>query len=131
MAVELKDDGDIDVVSDADLVPGGDKDTSYNVRHITIEKNREIVAKNTKPIPNRRTHVMEPTTDWQAVNDDLLDYAISDWRGIVAKGEPLPCTRENKMKLDALRRDALLQKSGLNEVQAAPERRAESFRPVA
>lgn len=128
MAVEIRDDNEILTVRDADLVADGDAETTYDLRTITLEKNREIVKRHTKKVPNKRSHVMEDKVDWEAVTDDLLDWAIADWKGIVSKGQPLPCTLENKKRLDGVRRDAILQRAGMNEVQAAPERRAESFR---
>jgi hypothetical protein len=127
MALELKTDDDITTVSDADLVAGGDPETSYDIRHITPQKHREIVKQNTKKVPNRRSHAMEEVTDWVALQDALVDYAIAKWTGIVYKGQPLPCERENKLRLDAGRRMAILDRAGMNEVQAAPERRSESF----
>jgi hypothetical protein len=66
--------------------------------------------------------------DWEAVSDDLLDYVIAGWSGIIAKGEPLPCVKVNKLLLDGPRKTAILERAGMNEIAAAPERRAESFR---
>jgi hypothetical protein len=35
----------------------------------------------------------------KAVQEDRYDYNIVDWEGIVMDGQPLPCTRENKLFL--------------------------------
>jgi len=131
MALELKQVGDLITVCDADLVPDGDKDTTYSIRHLTIEKNRELRRKHTKRKPNPRTHVMEDETDEYALSDEQFDYALADWKGVVAGGEAVPCTRDHKMLLDGLRRDAILRKAGLNEIAAVGEARKESFRSVA
>lgn len=131
MALNLKTLEAVDEVNDSDLVPEGDRETSYKIRHITIEKNREVVREHTKKVPNRRTHQPDNVTDWEAVGDALLDYALVDWSGVVANGKSVPCTTENKMLLDGVRRAALLERAGMNEVQAAPERREQSFRAPA
>ncbi len=36
-----------------------------------------------------------------AVTDDVLDYVIQDWRGVLSPlgGAEVPCTRDNKLKL--------------------------------
>jgi hypothetical protein len=130
LALELKTADDEVVVSDADLVAGGDKDTSYTIRFLTIEKNRELVKQHTKKVPNRRTHQMEDDTNWEAVSDAQFDYVLKDWKGVRVKGADVPCVPQFKQLVDGTRRGALLVKAGLNEVMAAPERRAESFREV-
>lgn len=127
MALELKKADTITTVTDAELVPEGDKDTTYQVRHLTTEKHREIEKQNTKMVPNKRTHQREPELDADAFTEDLIDYIVAGWSGVVANGEPLPCTREYKLLLDAARKRALLVYAGSNEIVAAPERRAESF----
>lgn len=131
MALELKTADDITTITDAELVPEGDKETSYDLRHLTTEKHREIVKANTSKVPNKRTHQRDDVVDWEAVSDDLLDYAIAGWSGIVSKGEPLPCVKANKLLLDGPRKSAILERAGMNEIAAAPERRAESFRDPA
>lgn len=118
------------VTDDALGVQGGDKDTSYTLRPLTRETYREIIQRHTKKVPNRRTHQMDEVTDHPAAGDDLLDYAVVAWSGILLGGAEAPCTRENKLKLDLPRASALLDKAGLGEVTSfgAAERRAESFR---
>jgi len=130
MALELKSEGDLSVVSDADLVADGDKETTYTLQHLTTEKHREFVRKHTSKVPNKRSHQMEERTDWEKVSDDLLDYVITAWSGIVAKGSALECVRVNKLLLDGPRKTAILDRAGMNEIAAAPERRAESFRKI-
>jgi hypothetical protein len=130
MALELKTDDDLSTITDADLVPDGDKDTTYQVRHITTEKHRLVVKAHTTKVPNKRTHQRDDVVDWDGVSDELLDYAIAGWTNVVAKGVPLDCTLAHKMRLDGPRKTALLEYAGMNEVAAAPARKAESFRPV-
>jgi hypothetical protein len=115
--------------SDLDDVAGGDPGTVYTVRQITPDINRALAEKNTIKVPNRKTHRMDSEVDNVALLDDLIDYAILDWTGILDNGEPAPCTRENKVLLDQPRKLALLSVSGLN--RKAAEVRAESFRQPA
>jgi hypothetical protein len=118
-------------VKDSDLedVSGGDPGTVYTVRQISSDINKELSAKNTTRTPNRRTHRMDSDVDNVALLDDLIDYALLEWTGIVDDGQPAPCTRENKLRLDMPRKLALLSVAGLN--QKAAEVRAESFRESA
>ncbi len=127
MALELKTDEDITDVTDAELMPDGDKGTVYKVRHITTDRHREITKQHTTKIPNKRTHLRDDVVDWEAVSDALLDFALAGWEGVTLKGEPVPCVWENKNRLDGPRKAALLQMAGMNEVAAAPERRAQTF----
>jgi hypothetical protein len=97
---------------------------------LTTAKHREIQRANTKKVANR-ARGMEDYTDWPKVVDDLVDYVIVAWAGVVDKGEPAPCDREHKLRLDAPTKDALLERAGLNEIVAAGEQRAASFRQPA
>ena len=129
MPVELKDADDRIIVKDSEVVQDGDPDTTYTLQPLFVETHREITRVHTEHVLNKRTHQREPRINWEAVADDLIDHVLVDWVGIVHKGQPLPCERVYKLKLDAARRDALLEKAGYNEVLKSPqERRAESFR---
>ena len=129
MPVQLQDADDVITAKDSELagVTDGDPETVYTLRPISVEDHRAITKQHTKEVVNRRTHQKESEVDWGAVNDDVLDFVLRDWTGILRKGRPAPCTRENKLKLDAPRRQALSDVAGLNQVQRAPEVRAESF----
>jgi hypothetical protein len=118
---------------DSELLSGGDPDTTYTLRPLTTEKHREIVRLHTRKEPDRRTRAMQDVTDWAAVTDDLVDYVVASWIGILDGAEPAACTRENKMRLDAPTKDALLERAGLNEIvkpRDAEDREA-SFRQSA
>lgn len=131
MALKLQTGDDTTDVCDADLVADGDKEAVFTVRHLTVQKNREIVKQHTKQISNRRTHQMDDVTDWEAVADAQFDYVLVDWKGVYVNGEPVPCTKDYKALVDGARRTALMVKAGMNEVAAAAEVRAESFPPLA
>jgi hypothetical protein len=123
MALELKNEEDTWTISDAELLAGGDKDTSYTVRRLTLDKHREITKKHTKPATYRKAE----RRDEAKIQDDLFDYVLTGWKGVIAKGAPLPCTWEYKRLIDTARRIALLDEAGMNDVAAAEGARAESF----
>lgn len=131
MPLNLKTDDDVTPVLDSDLVLDGDKGTTYFVRHLTKDKHREIVAQHTKKVPDKRTHQRVDKTDWDAVSDALLDYALTKWEGVQVAGVDVPCEMTFKKLLDAARATAILERAGMNEIAAAPERREESFRTTA
>jgi hypothetical protein len=128
MALNLLD-GDRKIeVRDCDLkdVDGGDEATVYVVRQIPPAVNREYGKRHTTQVINRKSGSREPVVDSMGLVDDLLDYALIEWRGVLMKGEPAPCTRELKDLLDYPRKVALLGVAGLNQVDT--EARDHSFR---
>jgi hypothetical protein len=131
MAISLLDDSARLQVKDSDLdeVSGGDPGTVYTVRQIPPQINRELAKKHTERPINKRTGQRESVVDNVSLLDDLVDYALVDWSGILLKGEKAPCTRENKLLLDYQRKVALIGIAGLNQIAA--EVRAESFRQPA
>lgn len=132
MALKLQKDDATITVKDDDLgVPNGDAEVTYTVRTLTREKYKEIIAGQTKRKPNPRTRAMEDVTDWAAVSEDLIDYALVGWTGILWEGEPAPCEREMKLRLDAARAAALLDRAGTNQLAEAVERKTQSFRAPA
>jgi len=133
MAVQLLDSDDRIAVKDSELtgVTDGDPETTYLIRPIAVDDHRRIVKAHTTDVVNRRTHQKEPQVDWAAVNDDILDFVLVDWTGIHLKGQPVACSREYKLKLDGVRRQALADVAGMNQIARAPEVRAESFREPA
>lgn len=132
MARVLRPDGDTIQITETDLpeLDQPDKDARYTLRVFTQEKYRELETANTTKVINKRTHQSEPKLDDRGFSDDLVDWAIADWSGIVdGTGAPLPCTREYKLRLDGFVRAAIIRRAGANEVaQTGEERKAESFR---
>ncbi len=128
MPVQLLDPDKQITVKDSELedVSDGDPETTYTVRQIPPEVNRDITKRSTSHPPNRRTGSRETVVDHFAVFDDLLDYALIAWSGILDRGEPAPCERAYKMRLDVARKAALLSRAGVNEVVAL--QKAHSFR---
>lgn len=122
------------VVKDADIpgVPDPDKDATYTLRPIAKEQQRAIETANTHwEVTNKRGQEKEPVLDVGALTDDLLDYALLSWTGIIYEGQPLPCVREHKLKLDNVRTMGLLRVARSNPIERAPEVHAASFREPA
>lgn len=128
MALQLLDEGNRIEVKDSELddVKDGDADTVYVVRQIPPAVNKEIGKRHTTTPINRQSGQRDRVIDHAAFMDDLLDYALVDWRGILLKGNPVPCVREHKLLLDMPRKLALLGVAGLN--RSASEDRDRSFR---
>jgi len=132
VALQLIDESDTLTVKDSDLpdVPDGDPDVVYTLRPISTETHRELAKKHTSHPINPRTHQKEDRLDGVALADDLFDYALVGWSGILWKGQPAELTRANKMKIDALRKSSMLGLAGLNQIARQPEVKAESFPAV-
>lgn len=133
MALELLTEDDRITVKDTDLesVSDPDKDAYYVLRPLTPEKSRALRKSHTTYVINKRTHAKEPQVDDDAFADDLIDYVLVDWGGMVSKGQPLPCDRAYKLRLDFVRKAALLGIAGGNRTEREQERHAESFRQPA
>lgn len=129
MAFEVLKDSDQTEVCDTDLagVPNGDPEVFYTIRKLDPKTHKAIVKKHTTYEFVRGVGRVEKT-DGTAATDDILDYVLVGWRGVLLHGDPAPCTREWKLGgLDLTRAAALIDLATANLV-SAPERRAESFR---
>ena len=125
MALQLKTESHTWWVTDKDVFPsGGDSETKYEIRRLTLDKYREIAKSHTKRANYRKPEYR----DEEATQDDLFDYVLVNWSGVVIDGQPVPCEWEHKRLLDVPRRVALLDLAGMNEIAAEEDARAESFR---
>lgn len=125
MAIRLLSDSDQITVRDSDIIHGGDTETSYVLRKITPEKQRELLKKHTRSGNNRRGE----TLDIEALQQDQIDYVLVSWEGVLDNGQPAECSRANKVNgLDMARRLALIEHAGMTDIVAAAEGRATSFR---
>jgi len=129
MALNLLDGTKRIEVKDSDLpdVEGGDPETVYIVRQIPPDVNRQLSQKHTTRPINRRTGQRENVVDNLALVDEMVDWALVDWRGILLNSTPVPCTSEYKQLLDYNRKVGLLSIAGLNQVAQEGSREA-SFR---
>lgn len=98
-------------VTDAELVKDGDHGTAYTLRHILPAERRIIAEKNTSRRANRQTASMQDVVNHIGILEDLVDHAVVDWSGILADGQPAPCTREYKLLLDGFRIEAILERA--------------------
>lgn len=124
------DDATFDVREDElDDVQHADAEVVYVLRELTTTKWREIKRQHTRKVPNKVTKQMEEVTDQEAFADDITDYVLVDWRGIVERGGvPAPCTRDNKLRLDGIIKAALVARAGLTQIVQAADHRDSSFR---
>lgn len=127
MALKLLSDEDRIAVVDAELVEDGDPATSYTLRKMTPLTQRQIIKKNTKAGNYKRGE----TIDSYGVMDDQLDHVLIAWTGVTLDGRDVPCTRENKLLLDAYRIQKLLERALVADVVALEDARSASFRPTA
>jgi hypothetical protein len=118
-------------VRDVDLpdVASPCEDVTYTVRQMSPAIAREMAKKHTKRRPNSTTHRMEEILDREALGEDVIDYVLVNWTGVLMPdGTPAPCTAEHKSQgLDGARKIALANIAGSNAVREA-EARADSFR---
>ena len=125
MAVHLLNEDTEITVTDVDLVGEvGDASTTYTVRKLTPVRQREFRRKHTRQANFKR----QESVNWDAVADDQIDYLLVSWTGIVDRGQPVPCERQYKLRLDQVRKAALLDKAGLSDVVAEEEAKDASFR---
>jgi hypothetical protein len=132
MAKKIEEGDEQFTVTDAKLVQDGDSETTYTLRRLTRAQHREIQKQNTEKVINKRTHQREDQVDWAGVTDDLVDFVLVGWDGVVIRGGPAPCDRHHKLLLDNPTTEAILERAGLNEVTGASaddrETRDASFR---
>lgn len=91
----------IEIVEDQETFELEIGDSVLTLRRFDSEVYKKIEKKHTKREKNYRTGQVIKDVDEYAVNLDLLDYMIIDWRGIKSPttGEDVPCTKEVKQKL--------------------------------
>ena len=118
-------------VRETDLpdVTQADPSVVYTVRPLGTEKFRELHRAHTKKVLNKRTGQREDDHDAEGFADAVCDFVLVGWVGVVDHGEPAPCTRENKMRLDGQVKTGLIAVAGLNRLDA--DDTARSFRPPA
>jgi len=118
-------------VKDSDL-PGvqvGDPGTVYTIRQIDTPTHVGFIKDCTEDKGfDRQTHQRKRELNGPKLSDTLLDYVLTDWSGVVFRGQPVPCVLEHKTKLDAIRKAAILEVAGLNTVESPAAVQAQSFR---
>ena len=65
-----------------------------------VRLNHTRTTSEIKLVEGRREVVKVEDADETAIALDLIDHLVLDWEGLMGEdGEPLPCTRENKLAL--------------------------------
>jgi|SRR5689334_2467228 len=110
------------------LMEDGKPSVVITYRPISTEEYREAERRNTKRKPATRGEPAREVTDWNTLQDDLVDYAIRGWRGVVgADGKPLDCIRVAKVALDGAIKNEIFALAMKGEAVDS----AESFRATA
>ena len=91
----------IEIVEDQETFELEIGDSSLTLRRFDSEVYRKIEKKHKKKEKNYRTGQKIKEVDEYAVNLDLLDYMVVDWRGVRSPttGEDVPCNKDMKAKL--------------------------------
>lgn len=132
MALHLLSDSDRITVTDADLVEDGDPGTTYTLRPVSRGLYQRVSEKHAVRFGGRRGLKLDEQIAFSvAINEELLDFALVEWSGILINGQPAPCDASHKTLLDGPRVQALLGKAGVNQIQLSEEAKAASFRSPA
>ena len=99
------------------------------LRPISKAKQRSVIQRFTEKILNPKTRGMDEVTDWETVQDELADYCIIGWTGLVGGDDlPLQCVREAKIALPVELSNEIVKRASVGE---GVDVQAESFRPTA
>lgn len=98
------------------------------LRPISQTKYRQVEAEHTERRLNKKSRQMEDVTDWAAVQDALVLYAVQGWRGILgADDQPIACVPDAKLALPGDLKNELMQRA----LQGEAVDTAASFRATA
>jgi len=91
----------IEIVEEQETFEHPVGDSTLILRRFDSEVYRDIEKRHTKRQKNLRQGGWIEEQDSYAINADLLDYMVVDWRYVRSPvlNEDVPCTRENKLKL--------------------------------
>lgn len=111
------------------LDANGDPEIVVHLRPISPSKSREVEREHTRRQLNKQSRAMEEVVDWEAVQDDLIAFAIHSWKGLVgADDQPLQCVLDAKLGLPGDLKNDLLKRAMQGEAVNSP---AASFRATA
>jgi hypothetical protein len=114
---------------DLGVAPPIDDEAVYTLRPITVEYARRVYKTHTHQELNRRTHQKDDHVDTVAAVNDLLDYCLVAWAGVVDRGQPVACVLANKLRLPSNIQTALIELA--QQGQVTPEATSASFRQPA
>ncbi len=119
--------------TDLELDIKPDAEAVYYLRPLTVEVVRQASKDHTTVTFSRRTHKREEETDHLAVNNALVDYAITRWEGVRNGADPAPCDLAHKLKLPIDVQRALIERAQVGQTAADQEasfRQPAPVRPV-
>lgn len=98
-------------------------DSTIYYRRFSSDVYREIERRHTRRRGNDRAGQPIVDIDHGKINDDVLDYTITDWKDVIhpVTKEPLPCSREWKLKLPASVRLQVIQSADAEKTIGASE----------
>ena len=91
----------IEIVEEQETFEYAAGDSTLVLRRFDSEVYRDIEKRHTRRQKNLRQGGWIEEQDTYAINADLLDYMVVDWKDVKSPttGDDVPCTRENKLKL--------------------------------
>jgi len=91
----------IEIVEEQETFEYAVGDSTLILRRFDSEVYRDIEKRHTRRQKNLRQGGWIEEQDTYAINADLLDYMVVDWKDVKSPttGDDVPCTRENKLKL--------------------------------
>ena len=94
----------------------GQPSVVITLRPISQTKYRQICQEHTERLLNKKTRAMEEVTDWDAVQDALVAYAVQAWTGILgADDHPLQCVLDAKLGLPGDLKNEIVQRASQGE----------------
>jgi len=117
------------VLTDSEGQPLQDREgqpVMFKLRPIAERHRYDVERKHTKRTPGGNGFPPSEKTDWDAYRNELTDYAIVSWTGVIgADDKPLPCVYEAKMALQPVQKNDVIKRA--TEGEAVDD----SFRPSA
>ena len=91
----------IEIIEDQETFELAIGESSFNLRRFDSQIYKDIEKRHTTRTKNLRQGGWIKEVDDYAVNEDLLDYMIIDWKNIKSPltGDDVECTKANKNKL--------------------------------
>jgi hypothetical protein len=74
-------------------------DEHYKIRPLTPEMMAHFDKQSQRPWKNPQTRAIETKRDDDIYNNLLYDHVLEDFRVLDMKGNPIPCTLDNKVKI--------------------------------
>lgn len=94
----------------------GQPSVVITLRPISQGKYRQVCQEHTERLLNKKTRAMEEVTDWEAVQDALVVYAVQRWTGVLGADDlPLQCVLDAKLGLPGDLKNEIVQRASQGE----------------